>query len=128
MDNETLIWIYDSMVKTVEVMKSDAEEQIKYLGKSIVIDEIALTFYNNATIQAKNLLEVGIIDQGQYDLIMKINDKLDKMSDKAELWTEKELRNNEEWENCRSIARTLSLSLEKNDIELFISEHTMSST
>lgn len=123
MDNETLIWIYDSMVKAVEVMKSDAEEQIKYLGKSIVIDEIALTFYNNATIQAKNLLGVGIIDQGQYDLIMKINDKLDKMSDKAELWTEKELKNNKEWENCRSIARTLSLSLEKNDIELFTSEH-----
>jgi hypothetical protein len=123
MDNETLIWIYDSMVKAVEVMKSDAEEQIKYLGKSIVIDEIALTFYNNATIQTKNLLEVGIIDQEQYDLIMKINDKLDKMSDNAELWTEKELNSNEEWENCRSIARTLLLSLEKNDVELFISEH-----
>ena len=121
MDNETLILLYERMLKAVQLMQLSSEEQTKYLGKSSV-DDIALTFDSNVTIHANNFLKANIITSEQFDLIMKINDKLDKMSDDKDIWARDKL-DEVQWCECRVMARELLVKLKENDIETFINEN-----
>lgn len=109
------------MLRAVQLMQLSSEEQIKYLGKSSV-DDIPLTFDSDVTINASNFLKANIITKEQFDLIMKINYKLEKMSDDKDIWTRDKL-DEVQWCECRVMARELLIKLEENDIERFINEN-----
>lgn len=111
-----LLWFYRQMIKAVDLIKSDAESQINRLKGCHVTDEIALTFYNDATNSAKILLDENLISNTQYDLIININNELEIMSENKEIWTDDELKNNFEWEKCRKKGLELLMRLEENNI------------
>lgn len=110
-----LLWFYRQMIKAVDLIKSDAESQLDRLKGCHVTDEIALTFYNDVTNNAKILLDENLISKTQYDLIININHELEIMSKNKEIWTDDELKNNFEWEKCRKKGLELLMSLEKNN-------------
>ena len=121
MDNETLMLLYERMLKAVRLMQLSSEQQTKYLGK-ISVDDIALTFDSDVTINANNFLKSNIITREQFDLIMKIDDKLEKMSDNKDIWAVNKL-DEVQWCECRAMARELLTKLEENDIESYINEN-----
>ena len=118
-----LLWFYKQMINAVELIKSDADTQIKKLKGCCVTDEIALTFNNDVTNKAQILMDENLINNMQFVLINSINDKLEKMSKNKKLWSDNELKSNEEWNECRKMGLELLLSLENNDsIDILINE------
>ncbi|WP_459480879.1 hypothetical protein [Clostridium saccharoperbutylacetonicum] len=118
-----LLWFYKQMINAVELIKSDADIQINKLKGCCVTDEIALIFYNDVTHKAQILLDENLINKIQFDLITNINDKLEKMSKNKELWSDNELKSNEEWNECRKKGLELLSSLENsNTIDILINE------
>ena len=118
-----LLWFYKQMINAVELIKSDADTQINKLKGCCVTDEIALTFNNDVTNKAQILMDENLINNMQFVLINSINDKLEKMSKNKKLWSDNELKSNEEWNECRKMGLELLLSLENNDsIDILINE------
>lgn len=118
-----LLWFYKQMINAVELIKSDADTQINKLKGCCVTDEIALTFNNDVTDKAQILMDENLINKIQFDLINNINDKLEKMSQNKKLWSDNELKSNQEWNECRKKGLELLSSLENNDsIDILINE------
>jgi len=118
-----LLWFYKQMINAVKLIKSDADTQINKLKGCCVTDEIALTFYNDVTHKVEILLGENLINKIQFDLIININDKLEKMSKNKKLWSDNELKYNIEWNECRKKGLELLLSLENsNTIDILINE------
>jgi hypothetical protein len=97
-----------TLMQILRVLAGTADKQVEYLkglgGASV--DELGLEF-EEVWLLAETILESRGITQYQYDAIKKLNDKLDQISgeDHEDLWSEKALFENKEWEQVRSLAK-----------------------
>lgn len=111
-DNVDAIQCYDRFIESVRQIAMNAEEQTTRLSGFVVTDELASDFSDIGMFYAKKLLECEWITQEQFLLAERIDKKLDEMSQKKEMWTEKALFTYEEWNACREMGKQLLAMLE----------------
>ncbi len=112
-DIDAIQW-YSRLVESVMQIAMSAEEQAARLSGFVITDEIASDFSDIGMVYAKRLLECEWITQEQFLLAQKIDKKLDDMSQKRELWTDKALFTSEEWNACRELGKNLLETLERS--------------
>lgn len=112
-DKKTLNFIYSRMLESIEILSLNANEQINTLKGCVVSDEVALSFHDDVGIWAKVLIDNRIINKKQYEKILEIDNKFDKMSDNKDLWTNEQLKSSDIWEECRNMGKELLDSLKK---------------
>ena len=100
-DIDKIMQEYDAFVEIVRQISVSAEEQIQKLKGTVVTDEIATDF-----------LVYGWITQEQFSLVQDIEEKLNQMTQKKELWNNDALLSSIEWENCRKKGKDLLGTLE----------------
>ena len=98
-----------ALLRVVRCLSQDADEQLaelRRLGCSDVVDELALQFHDQA-ILADQLHSSGEITEEELDVVRRIDQLLDGMSGEAnaELWTAAALRTSSLWEQVRTLAR-----------------------
>lgn len=106
-DIEEIIQCYDRFIDIVKQISMNAEEQIIKLKGTVVTDELASDFSEIGMMYAEELLENEWITQEQFMLAKSIDEMLDIMSRRKELWTEEALLNAKEWEECRKMGNLL---------------------
>lgn len=111
-DIDKIMKEYDAFVEIVRQISMSAEEQIQKLKGTVVTDEIATDFSEIGVPYARNLLVYGWISQEQFDLVQDIDEKLNQMTQKKELWNNDALLSSIEWENCRKKGKNLLGTLE----------------
>ena len=111
-DIDKIMKEYDAFVEIVRQISMGAEEQIQKLKGTVVTDEIATDFTEIGVPYSRNLLVYGWISQEQFDLVQDIDEKLNKMTQKKELWNNDALLSSIEWENCRKKGKNLLRTLE----------------
>ncbi|WP_141699257.1 hypothetical protein [Candidatus Thiosymbion oneisti] len=92
------------MYSALRNLASTADEQLEYLaalGLQDNIDEIALEFDD---IFGAFMTDSTLSEAVRNDL-QKINERLDEMSDRKDLWTPAALKSRQEWAEIRSISR-----------------------
>lgn len=104
---------YDNFVEIVRQLSMSAEEQMQKLKGTVVTDEIASDFSEIGMPYAQRLLYYGWITQEQFDIAQSIEKKLEKMTQKKELWNNDALLNAIEWDSCRKSGKSLLKTLEK---------------
>ena len=109
--DEIMQW-YDNFINIVKQLAMSAEEQIQKLKGTVVTDEIASDFSEIGMPYAQRLLSYGWITQEQFMLAQDIEDKLEQMTQKKELWNNDALLNSVEWSNCRKRGIDLLKTLE----------------
>lgn len=112
-DKKTLEFLYSRMFETVKILSLPANEQISVLKGCVVSDEIALSFHDDVGSWAKVLIDNKLINSNQYNKIIEIDNKFDKMSDNKNLWTDEQLKSSDIWEECRNMGQELLNSLIK---------------
>lgn len=111
-DIEEIMQYFDRFIDIVKQMSMDAKEQLAKLKETAVTDELANDFSEIGMMYAKELLENEWITQEQYMIAKSIDEMLENMSKRSELWTEDALLNAEEWEECRKKGKLLLEMLE----------------
>ena len=109
--DEIMRW-YDNFTEIVKQLSMSAEEQIRKLKGTVVTDEIASDFSEIGMLYAQKLLSYGWITQEQFKLAQDIEEKLEQMTQKKELWNDDALLNSAEWNNCRKRGMELMQTLE----------------
>lgn len=109
--DEIMRW-YDNFTEVVRQLSMSAEEQIQKLNGTVVTDEIASDFSEIGMHYAQKLLSYGWLTQEQFNIAQDIEKKLEKMTQKKELWNDDALSSAEEWDNCRKIGEDLLQTLE----------------
>lgn len=111
-DIEEIMQYFDRFIDIVKQMSMNAKEQFAKLKGTAVTDELANDFSEIGMMYAKELLENEWITQEQYMIAKSIDEMLENMSKRSELWTEDALFNAEEWEECRKKGKLLLEMLE----------------
>ena len=111
-DLSEVIQSYDGFVKILQQLSMSAESQICKLKGTAVADELASDFSEIGMLYAKNLLRYGWITEEQYELSQEIDELLEQMTQKKELWNDSALLCSVEWENCRKKGIELLQTLE----------------
>jgi hypothetical protein len=98
-----------ALVRAVRCLSQDADEQLhelRRLGCSDVVDELALQFHDQA-ILADQLCSSEQITWEELDLVKRIDKMLEDMSGEANaaLWTPLALRSSPLWVQVRLLAR-----------------------
>ena len=101
------------LTEALNLLSLKSDDQLKYLheiGIYGIVDELALEF-DDIAIMAEQKYAEGEISEEQYKIIKKLSEKLDFMSgkDKSHLWTEYALKNANEWEEIRELAKGCTL-------------------
>lgn len=109
--DEIMLW-YDNFTEIVRQLSMNAEEQIQKLKGTVVADEIATDFSEIGMQYAQKLLSYGWITQEQFIIAQDIEKKLERMSQKKELWNNDALSNAAEWDNCRKSGKELLQTLD----------------
>jgi len=104
---EKLMVFYDRLIENVKQISLDASEQIDKLKGFAVADEIASDFSDIAKPYAIKLFENGWLSDEQLNIVNKIDQQLEQMSNNKELWTDEALAKSIEWDQCRELAREL---------------------
>lgn len=112
-DKKTLDFIYNRMLESVRILALSADEQISVLNGCVVSDEIALSFHDDVGTWAEVLINNKLINTKQYQKILEIDNKFDKMSDDKSLWTDEQLKSSDIWGECRKMGQELLDSLIK---------------
>lgn len=79
---------YDNFTEIVRQISLSAEEQILKLKGTMVTDEIATDFSEVGMAYTQKLLNCGWITQEQFDFARDIEEKLEQMTQKKELWND----------------------------------------
>ncbi len=103
---------YNIFVEVVRQISMSPKEQIDKLKGTVVTDEIANDFSEIGMPYALDLLLCGWITQEQFELAQGIEEKLEQMTQKKELWNNDALLSSIEWENCRKKGKDLLGTLE----------------
>lgn len=103
---------YERFLQILRQMSMDAKEQINLLKGTVVADELANDFSEIAMMCAEELLENEWLTREQFMLAKSIDEMLDVMSERKELWTEEALRDAEEWKKCREKGKLLLSMME----------------
>ena len=109
---DEIMQLYDRFVQIVKQLSASAEEQIQMLRGTAVTDEIALDFSESGMPYARELLKYGWITQEQFNIAQNIDNKLEEMSQKKELWNDAALISSTEWAACRKYGMNLLRTLE----------------
>jgi len=110
-ETEELMLFYDRLIENIKQISLDASEQIDKLKGFAVADEIASDFSDIAKPYASKLFKNEWLSSEQINLVNKIDENLDQMSNNKELWTDEALTRSNEWKQCRELARELLKSL-----------------
>ena len=79
---------------------------------TVVTDEIAIDFSEIGIPYERDLSLCSWITQEQFSLVQDIEEKLNQMTQKKELWNNDALLSSIEWENCRKKGKDLLGTLE----------------
>ncbi|WP_150105946.1 hypothetical protein [Rubinisphaera brasiliensis] len=95
--------------RAVRSLSNDADEQLaelRDLGCAVGVDELALQFHDQALL-AKQLNELGEINDEELETVRRIDSLLDRMSGEvnAHLWTGDALRTSPQWAQVRGLAQ-----------------------
>jgi hypothetical protein len=97
------------LIRAVRCLSLEADEQLhelRRLGCSDVVDELALQFHDQAVL-ADQLFSSGQITEEELNLVRRIDKLLEEMSGEvnAALWTPAALRSSPLWAQVRLLAR-----------------------
>ncbi|WP_185381047.1 hypothetical protein [Listeria immobilis] len=106
-DVENLMLLHKRVIENLEEFSMSAEQQIEKLEGFEVADEIASDFSDIALEYAKILFDQDWLTEEQLEMFFEIDKKLDKMSMNKDLWSKEALKNNLEWEECRTKGKEL---------------------
>lgn len=111
-DIDKIVQEYDIFVEVVKQVSMSAEEQMQKLKGTVITDEIASDFSEVGISYARDLLMQGWITQEQFNLVQAIEEKLEQMTQKKEIWNSYAVLSSAEWKNCRKIGKDLLRTLE----------------
>lgn len=111
-DIEEIMQFFDRFIEIVRQISMNSNEQIAKLKGTVVADEIATDFSEIGMMYAKELLKYEWITKEQFLIAQSIDESLDAMSKRKELWNEYALSNAKEWEECREKGKILLAMLE----------------
>lgn len=106
-DIEEIMQYYDRFIEIVEQISLSAKDQISKLKGTAVADEIAIDFSEIGMAYAKELLKYKWITEEEFLIAKEIDENINSMSQKKELWNEEALLNAKEWERCRKKGKEL---------------------
>ncbi|MBF2664839.1 hypothetical protein [Listeria seeligeri] len=106
-DVEDLMLLHKRVIENLEEFSMSAEQQIEKLKRFDVADELASDFSDIALEYAKILFDQDWLTEEQLKLFLEIDKKLDKMSMNKDLWSNEEVKSNNEWEECRTRGKEL---------------------
>lgn len=109
---EEMVQYYDRFIEILKQMSMNAEEQINLLKGTAIADELASDFSEIAMMYAEKLLENEWLTEEQLLIAKSIDEMLDVMSKRKELWTEEALRSADEWKECRKKGKILLSMIE----------------
>lgn len=114
-DQADLSWVVAALKGALARLSSGAPVQIEYLrshGIAPLADELALELQDLVSFLPQ-LVESGVLDSAQAQLVMAVDDKLAHLSRRHDvsLWTEDALRNRQEWKEVRNIASSAQAAL-----------------
>lgn len=112
MDIEEIVQCYENFLEIVKQLSMNAKEQIAKLKGTVVADEIASDFSEIGMTYAKELLDCEWIEKEQFLIAESIDEYLNIMSQRKELWNEDALLHAKEWAECRKRGRELLSTLE----------------
>ena len=96
--------LYDQVIDSVRLLSLDAEEQLACLPDWVHRpDELALIL-RDATVLVPQLVEDAVLSDEQGQGVLKLDEMLAGLTDAA-LWTERGVRERQEWSKVRHAAR-----------------------
>jgi hypothetical protein len=101
------------LIETLKLLAADYETQVKQFPPFVLIpEEIASTYYD-CFLLAKQIVKTGLIDEHQLEQLTQIDRMLEEMTEDKEhsYWTLDALKTEPKWENIRSAANVLLVSL-----------------
>lgn len=111
-DIDEIVQWYDRFTEIARQLSMNADEQLQKLNGTVVTDEIASDYTEIGMLYSQKLLRHGWITQEQFCLAEDIENMLEQMTQKRELWNDDALSSSTEWENCRNKGRVLLKTLE----------------
>ncbi|MFL0803130.1 MAG: hypothetical protein K6L81_05400 [Agarilytica sp.] len=95
----------NELLELLKILASSAQVQLTYLEGlgNPSVDELALEF-DDLFLLASSKVETGVLTSPQFDLLERLNSKLDEISGVDMCWTTTAISDSKEWEEIRVLA------------------------
>lgn len=117
-DIKNLNYQFIELVKTLIAFSSQPDRQREIYGEAPPGDEMLEDFHSYYTIIKSSLLDKGLIDQGDAELLDNLAKFIDEKSAENDLEFWDDLERHKDWERIRELAKLCLIKLGKENCEL----------